>query len=95
MEEAFRRENERFHQKEREHLKSCWVLLDYSRGLLIVVIIDNKKEMITITEDRENLSQAIKKVRINESHMFFGHLSEKMTMMIAKRLGLCLTEKII
>jgi hypothetical protein len=47
--------------------------------------------MIAAIEDQGNSSKATKKVDINEAHMFFGHLSEKMTMMNAKRFSWCLT----
>jgi hypothetical protein len=44
-----------------------------------------------VTKDQENSSHATKKVDIKEAHIFFGHLSEKMTQIIAKRLGWILT----
>jgi hypothetical protein len=47
--------------------------------------------MIAATEDQGNTNTATKKVNINYAHMLFGHLSEKMTTMTAKRQGWCLT----
>jgi hypothetical protein len=47
--------------------------------------------MIAATEDQGNEIKATKKVDINDAHLLFSHLSEKMTTMIAKRLGWCLT----
>jgi hypothetical protein len=62
--------------------------INTSRGVLFSVRIDNKKEMIAATVHQENSNHVAKKVDINEAHMFFGHLSEKMTTMTAKRLGI-------
>jgi hypothetical protein len=67
------------------------VKINTSRSLLFAVRINNKNEMIAATEDQGNTSTAAKKVDINNTHMLFGHLSEEMTTMTAKRLGWCLT----
>jgi hypothetical protein len=47
--------------------------------------------MIAERENQGNTSTTTKKVDINDAHMLFSHLSEKMTAMTAKRLGWCLT----
>jgi hypothetical protein len=65
--------------------------INTSRVILFAVRINNKNEMITVTEDQGNTSTAAKKVDINDAHMLFGHLSENMTTTTAKRLGWCLT----
>jgi hypothetical protein len=67
------------------------IKINTSRGILFAVRINNKLEMIAATEDQGNTITAMKKVDINDAHMLFGHLSENIMRMTAKRLGWCLT----
>jgi hypothetical protein len=67
------------------------IKINTSRGILFSVRIENKYEMIAVTEDQGNPIKATKKVDINYSHMFLGHLSKKMTTINTKRLDWFLT----
>jgi hypothetical protein len=54
------------------------IKINTSRGVLFAVKINDKKKIMILTsEDQENSSHTIKKVNINQAHMFLGYLSEK------------------
>jgi hypothetical protein len=79
------RRQQQSHQVEEGQKRIC------SRGILFALRINNKNEIIAATEDQGNTSTAAKQVDINDAHMLFGHLSENVTTMTAKRLVWCLT----